>query len=163
MAFSLTPQSASSTRALFGLPATTSLDNRSDLLNEPEQQVFSFVKELHDSSYKFRIVVVGNGAILETTSALGPVVKLSNSPSAGTNLLTLASEDQSLEFHLQLSQVTKIVLTTKETSPDRTLQIVRLLNATGVSMCSFILADESEAAKEWYQALQTKHGNEIQL
>jgi hypothetical protein len=104
--------------------------------------------------------VVGKGAILETTAALGPVLKVTQSPSTGTNLLTMANEDQSFEFHLQLSQVLKIVLTEKE-APKKTLRIIRLLNVAGDSLSSLILADESEAALAWYKELIAKYGKEI--
>ena len=163
----MVPEPAAACRATrprwLATPTSSSdLHHRMGELNEPEQKVFALMKELHDSKYRFRIVVVGYGAILETTSVLGPVTKILQSASTGTNLLTLASEDQSFEFHLQLSQVSKMVLTTKET-PKKTLQIVRLLNPEGVSMCSLILADQSEAAIDWYQKLQDDFGTEVQL
>ncbi|GKY92688.1 hypothetical protein MPSEU_000259400 [Mayamaea pseudoterrestris] len=161
------PSSSSSlsttiTRSMTTSTSSADAHHRMGELNEPEQKVFDLMKELHDSNYKFRIVVVGNGAILETVSPLGPVTKVLQSASTGTNLLTLANEDQSFEFHLQLSQVSKMVLTSKET-PKRVMQSVRLLNANGVSMCSLILADESDAAIDWYMKLQDSYGTEVQL
>jgi len=81
---------------------------------------------------------------------------------AGVNLLTLASKDQSFEYHLQLSQVSKIALVEKET-PAKTMRIIRLLNAEGESMSSLILADSSEEATKWYHAFVEKRGSEIQL
>jgi hypothetical protein len=131
-------------------------------LTEPEQQVFDIMDTIHDSGYLFRMVVVGKGAILETVSALGPVLKVTQSPSTGTNMLTLANTDQTFEFHLQLAQVSKMVLLEKVT-PAKTLRIVRILNADGESMSSLILADESEAAVKWYEGLIAKYGKEIQL
>jgi hypothetical protein len=131
-------------------------------LTEPEQRVFDIMDNIHDSGFIFRMVVVGKGAILETTAALGPVLKVTQSPSTGANLLTLANEDQTFEFHLQLSEVTKMVLMEKET-PKKTLRIIRILNADGESMSSLILADESEAAVAWYGELIAKYGKEIQL
>jgi hypothetical protein len=131
-------------------------------LTEPEQQVFDIMEAIHDSGYLFRMVVVGKGAILETTAALGPVLKVTQSPSTGTNMLTLANTDQTFEFHLQLAEVSKMVLLEKVT-PAKTLRIVRILNAAGESMSSLILADESEAAVTWYEGLIAKYGKEIQL
>jgi hypothetical protein len=131
-------------------------------LTEPEQRVFDIMHEIHDSGYLFRMVVVGKGAILETTAALGPVLKVTQSPSTGTNMLTLANTDQTFEFHLQLAEVSKMVLLEKVT-PAKTLRIVRILNADGESMSSLILADESEAAVTWYEGLIAKYGKEIQL
>lgn len=77
-------------------------------------------------------------------------------------MLTLASTDQTFEFHLQLTDICKIVLIEKET-PAKTLRIIRLLNAVGESMSSLILADTSDEAKSWYHELVEKRGNEIQL
>jgi putative heme iron utilization protein len=132
-------------------------------LTAPEQQVFDIMDTIHDSGYHFRMVVVVKGDILETTAALGPVLKVTQSPSTGANLLTLANEDQSFEFHLQLSEVSKIVLLEKPT-PSKTLRIVRILNAAGESMSSLILADESQEAVTWFeQGLIATFGTEIQL
>jgi hypothetical protein len=131
-------------------------------LTEPEQQVFDIMDAIHLSEYKFRVIVVGKGAILETTAALGPVLKVTQSPSTGTNMLTLANTDQTFEFHLQLAQVSKIVLLEKET-PAKTLRMVRILNVAGDSMSSLILADESVEAITWYEGLIAKYGTEIQL
>lgn len=131
-------------------------------LTPPEETVFEVLQELRSSNYAFRVVVVGNGAILESTSVLGPKLSIAQSPSSGSNLLTLASEDHSFEYHLTLDQVSKIVFVSKET-PKKTMRIVRLLNAEGVSMSSLILADETDAAAKWYEGLIEKHGSEIQL
>lgn len=76
--------------------------------------------------------------------------------------MTLASEDQSFEFHIQLSDVSKIVLMEKET-PAKTLRIIRLLNAEGESMTSLILADPSKEAMQWYHKLVETRGGVIQL
>ena len=81
---------------------------------------------------------------------------------SGANMLTLASKDQAFEFHVQLTEVSKIVLVEKET-PAKTLRIIRLLNSMGESMSSMILADTSDAAKKWYHGLVEKRGSEIQL
>ena len=62
----------------------------------------SILDLFHTSNYPFRIVVIGNGAILETTSKLGPTSKSSISPKSGERLLTFASEDQSFEFHVKV-------------------------------------------------------------
>lgn len=77
-------------------------------------------------------------------------------------MLTMASTDQAFEFHVQLEQVSKIVLVEKET-PAKTLRIIRLLNAVGNSMSSLILADTSDEATAWYHDLINKRGSEIQL
>lgn len=131
-------------------------------LTEPEQRVYSLVKNLHDSGFSFRIVVVGNGAILETTSPLGPVMKLSASPKTGKALLTLASEDQSFEFHVSPSDTAKIVLTERDAGA-KVLRVIRFLNSDGAPMCSFILGDGSLEAETWYEKLRSTYGEEIQL
>jgi hypothetical protein len=142
--------------------ATSSSSPRMGELTPPEQRVYDLLIELHESPYSFRVVVVGAGAILETTATLGPVLKVTQQPSTGSNLMTFASEDQSFEFHVRLSHVSKMVLTSRET-PNKTLRLLRLLNAAGDSMCSVILADDSEAAADWFEAMLSKHGSDIQL
>jgi hypothetical protein len=131
-------------------------------LTSPEQKVYDLLTELHVSKYPFRVVVVGSGAILEATHELGPVLKISQQPSTGANLMTLASEDKSFEFHVRLSHVSKMVLTVK-TSPNKVLRIVRLLNSSGESLASLILATDAEDATKWFSDLIDKHGDEIQL
>jgi len=131
-------------------------------LTAPEQRVYDLLHDIHESQYKFRVVVMGSGAILETTQRLGPVFKVTQQPSTGANLLTLASEDKSFELHVRLSQVCKMVLTTKET-PAKVMRIVRLLNDSGDSLSSLILADDKPEAIEWFEQLISKYGNDIQL
>jgi hypothetical protein len=75
----------------------------------------------------------------------------------------LASEDQSFEFHVELSQVSKLVILEKET-PAKTLRIIRLVNSDGDTISSLILADSTEEAIKWYHNdLIGKYGCEIQL
>jgi hypothetical protein len=163
------PSTTSTTTARF-MTATDAADpqhsssRRMGELTLPEQKTFDVMQALHDAKFNFRIVVVGNGAILESTSPLGPTMKVSQSPKTGKNLMTLASQDQSLEFHLQLADVSKIVLVQRET-PKRTMRLVRFLEAEhGNSMCSLILADDSSAAQKWFDDdLIGKFGTEIQL
>lgn len=131
-------------------------------MTPPEKRVYELLTDMHDSNYSFRLVVVGKGAILETTASLGPVVKVTQAPSTGANMMTMASEDQSFEFHVRLSEVSKMVLTSKET-PIKTLRLARLLNTSGDSMCSIILADSSDEAIEWFEGMVSKYGSEIQL
>jgi hypothetical protein len=131
-------------------------------LTEPEQRVYGLLEELHASELAFRIVVVGNGAILESTSTLGPKMKLSQSPASGANLVTFASEDSSFEFHIQTAAVSKVALVEKE-GPSRTMRILRFINDTGKPICSLILSEDSEAAAEWYKSISSKYGSEMQL
>jgi len=52
-------------------------------LTTPEQAVYDMMQEISGSGFAFRVVVVGKGAILETTNLLGPVIKVTQSPSTG--------------------------------------------------------------------------------
>jgi hypothetical protein len=131
-------------------------------LTQPEQTIYNLVEDLHKSQYTFRIVVVGNGAILETTSELGPVMKLNTSPKTGEALLTLASQDQSFEFHLKTAEVSKVALTEKDAG-EKVLRIIRFLNNVGEPMCSLILRDDSIQAVEWYTELRATYGEDVQL
>jgi hypothetical protein len=131
-------------------------------LSPSESQVYSLLKKLSDSGLEFRIVVVGNGAILETTNLLGPTMKLGQSPASGANLVTFASDDSSFEFHLMIEQISQVAMVEKE-SPvlsGRIMQIMRFLNEDGKSICSLILADDSRDAAAWYQGILSEYGSE---
>lgn len=53
-------------------------------LTKPEQIIYDVLQEVAESGYSFRVVVVGKGAILESTvPSLGPVLKVTQSPSTG--------------------------------------------------------------------------------
>ena len=137
-------------------------DRRMGELTSSEQKVFDLLQALHDTKYPFRIVVVGNGAILETTSVLGPALSVSQSPKTGNNLMTLASEDKSFEFHLQLADVSQVEILEKET-PMKTMRIIRVLGSEKQSMCSLILADQSDPAIQWFHGLVEQYGATIDL
>jgi hypothetical protein len=135
-------------------------------LSPPEEKVYDLLQELNESQLPFRVVVVGNGAILESTSLLGPSMRLSQSPSTGANLVTFASEDASFEFHLMVAQVSKVAMVEKQSpSTGKTMRIVRFLDGEepAKSICSLILAEDSDAAGKWYQKLLDKHGQELQI
>ena len=142
------------------LGAATSSD---PILTSPEEKVYGMLKEIHQSGLQFRVVVVGNGAILESTNLLGPTMKLSQSPTTGANLVTFASEDQSFEFHLMTAQVSKVVLAEKERPTGGMMRILRLLNDVGKPICSLIVAENSPKAAEWYLDMTAKYGQELQL
>mmetsp|Transcript_6317 Transcript_6317/g.11252 ORF Transcript_6317/g.11252 Transcript_6317/m.11252 type:complete len:198 (-) Transcript_6317:300-893(-) len=116
----------------------------------------SILDEFHQFNLPFRIVVIGNGAILETTSKLGPTSKSSISPKSGERLLTFASEDQSFEFHVKVDQVCKIVFVATEER-----RVARFLSENGTPISSLILADKSEEAGKWFDGLVQEHGNEV--
>jgi hypothetical protein len=73
------------TRPSSRLFMTTEQHRRMGELTKPEQTVYDVLLEVVKSGYSFRVVVVGKGAILESTvPCLGPVIKLTQSPSTGT-------------------------------------------------------------------------------
>jgi hypothetical protein len=151
-----------------GATPSSSTSTAIDELTKSETKVYQLLQDLHEAQFPFRLVVIGNGAILETTSMLGPTFKVGKSPKTGENLTTFASSDQSFEFHLKLAQVKRIVLTSR-TSPggggeDPVMQLFRFLTADGTPMCSLIVADKSEAAQVWFQSMVDKYdGGDIQL
>ena len=116
----------------------------------------SILNEMHKSKYPFRIVVIGNGAILETTSPLGPISKSSISPKTNERLLTFASEDASFEFHVKVEQIHKIVFVATEER-----NVARFLSESGTSICSLILGGKSSEAGEWFTGLVEKWGAEV--
>jgi hypothetical protein len=132
-------------------------------LTPPEEKVYGLLEEIHASKLDFRVVVVGNGAILETTAKLGPNFMLNKSPNSGANLVTFASEDKSFEFHLMTAQVSKIVFTENQGPTGRTMRILRFINDVGKPICSLILADDNEEVAEWYKGMASKYGEELQL
>jgi hypothetical protein len=152
------------TRSSSSSSSSTAIDE----LSKSETKVYQLLQDLHDAQFPFRLVVIGNGAILETTSMLGPTFKVGKSPKTGENLTTFASSDQSFEFHLKLAQVKRIVLTSRTSLPGGgegpVMQLFRFLTADGTPMCSLIVADQSEAAKVWFQSMVEKYdGGDIQL
>jgi len=142
----------------------TNADTEADKINElglKERKIYTLLEELFESNLPFRIVVVGNGAILETTSKLGPTFKMGQSAKSGANIVTFASEDQSFEFHVIIAQITSVALIDKP-SPVKvgsTMRLMRFLDSDGGSICSLIVAEESDTAKEWYQTMTKKYGS----
>jgi hypothetical protein len=144
-----------------------------DELSTSETKAYQLLQDLHDAKFPFRLVVIGNGAILEaTTPELGPIFKITKSPKTGETLTTFASADQSFEFHLKIGQVKRIVLTSRPTTTNTaapngeqpSMQLFRFLTADGSPMCSLILADKSEAAQIWFQTMVDKYdGGDLHL
>lgn len=142
---------------------TSAEEDKSPLKSEQETKVYDFLKELSDSDLAFRIVVVGNGAILESTNPLGPTFKVGESPKTGASIVTFASEDQSFEFHLMPAQIASAALVDRPRPNGTTMRILRLLNAEGGPVCSLIVADDSSQAESWYDSLTSKFGSDIQF
>ncbi|VEU37789.1 unnamed protein product [Pseudo-nitzschia multistriata] len=158
---------AASTRysTSFSLPASAAAENEVEsTLTPKDKKVYQFLQELSESNLTFRIVVIGNGAILESTNLLGPTFKLGQSPKTGNHIVTFAAEDQSFEFHVMPGQVASVALVEKE-SPigNKTMRLMRLLNADGGSICSLILADDSQAASDWYGGMTETYGSDFEF
>lgn len=149
--------------------AAAAASTSTSTLSSRDEAVCSFLRELAASNLPFRIVVVGTGAILESTHVLGPVVKLGQSPKSGQHILTFATEDQSFEFHVLPALVDSVALVsrpspTSSSTPGSTMRLLRLMNADGGSICSLILADDdSEASGEWYDGMAAKYGSEVRF
>ena len=125
-------------------------------------KIDSIIRDLHESEFSFRIVVIGNGAILESTSTLGPHMAESTSPKTGERLVTLASDERSFEFHLKPDTIAKVVFAeSKKPDSGKTLRIVRMLREDGGPICSLILADGTEEAVSWYKTMTIRYGYEV--
>jgi hypothetical protein len=104
--------------------------------------------------------VIGNGAILETTSKLGPKTATAISPKTGDKLMTFASADASFEFHVKVDQVCMVTFVKTEKPDGKTMRVSRFLNEKGTPICSLILADHSEKAINWFEGMVEKYGQE---
>ncbi|OEU18274.1 hypothetical protein FRACYDRAFT_260331 [Fragilariopsis cylindrus CCMP1102] len=177
----------SSTRsALDALESESELDDDDDdddasssdnKLTLKEKSVYTMLKELSNSNLLFRIVVVGNGAILESTNLLG-MMKLNQSPVSGANIVTFASNNQSFEFHLMIGHIDKVAFIEKDSpiNKGKTMRIIRFINdESGKSICSLILAtsaaaatsaadgvddDDDAIANDWFKVMISKYGSE---
>lgn len=133
--------------------STTSLSKQEMVLND-----------FFQSQCTFRIVVIGNGAILETTSKLGPKMATSISPKTGDKLMTFASEDASFEFHVKVDQICTVNFVSTERpngeGGSNIMRVSRFLNEKGESVCSLILADDTTEAIAWFDGMVEKYGEE---
>ncbi|KAG7360756.1 hypothetical protein IV203_035855 [Nitzschia inconspicua] len=157
------PQRSSAALTMTSVESRADDTTKSPVISPQEEKVYALLTELSNSRFAFRIVVVGNGAILESTNMLGPTLKLSQSPATGANLATFASDDQSFEFHLVIAQVSKVAMVEKASpvKEGKMMRILRFLNNEEKPICSLILAEESTDAAEWYKKLLTEHGPEM--
>lgn len=139
----------------------------SDAPASSPSKIDNIIKDIHDQALPFRIVVIGEGAILETTSVLGPHMASSVSPKSGERLVTLASDDRSFEFHLKVDRVGKVTFSEKdkklENGEKKTMRICRFLTQDGGPICSLILADKSQDAADWFRGLTIRYGYEVSL
>ena len=102
---------------------------------------------------------------MESTQALGPVMKTSTSQKTGDQLTTFASLDSSFEFHVNLDKINTIsFVESSRPMPDggeKVLRICRMMNHEGKSACSLILADGSDDSMKWFDEMRKKHGEEL--
>ena len=142
--------------SLGGLAAASSSSGVTEEKDGVTSIAEKILDDFHSSELDWRIIVIGGGAILETTQRLGPISKASTSPKTGERLLTFASEDKSFEFHVKVEQVSKICLVSSE---ERC--VARFLMDGGKPIFSLLLADKSSRGNEWFGALIKKYGTEI--
>ena len=96
-------------------------------------------------------------------------MKSSVSPKTNQRLVTLASIDQSFEFHIKVDDVAKIhfvemvkPVPATATAPDaqtqKVLRICRFVREDGGSICSLILNETGEDAVKWFQGMKDRYG-----
>ena len=173
--FGTTPSSTSALEASSSEVEVDTDTSSSDKLTVKEKNVYTMLKELSNSNLLFRIVVVGNGAILESTNLLGSM-KLNQSPVSGANIVTFASSNsQSFEFHLMIGQIDKVAFIEKDSpiNKGKTMRIIRFINdeSGNKAICSLILAtsaatadgvddDDDTIANDWFKIMISKYGSE---
>lgn len=141
----------------------TSVSSSSGSVDPVEPSVAQVIlNDIHSKEYRHRIVVVGNGAILESIQILGPRSVLGTSPATGERLQTFSSEDGSFEFHLKVDRIAGISFLEKERPDGTTMRITRIKDGDGGSMCSLILAEYSEEAVEWFGSLVALYGQDVE-
>mmetsp|Transcript_13998 Transcript_13998/g.16112 ORF Transcript_13998/g.16112 Transcript_13998/m.16112 type:complete len:218 (-) Transcript_13998:354-1007(-) len=145
---------------------------RDDDQEQPPSIVDDILSDIHSNNFQHRIVVIGNGAILESTARLGPYFGSSVSPKTGDRMVTFASDDKSFEFHLKVDQVSKISFAEidrtapaegGEQNSNTTMRICRFVNQDDGPMCSLILADSSTEAVAWFTGMIARYGNTVQI
>jgi len=131
-------------------------------LTPKESKVYELLEELYYSDLPFRIIVIGNGAILESTHALGPTFKLGQSPKTGKSIVTFASVDKSFELHLKPAEIGSVALVEKESraKTGKTTRLLRFKDSEGGSICTLIVGSDSDSAQSWFQSMTQKYGSE---
>lgn len=161
----VSPSSVSSSSSLL-----SSSINQEESPSIAEQILHDF----HRSKLSFRIIVIGNGAILESTSQLGPTFKTSISPKTGDRLVTFANIDASLEFHIKIDDIAKIVFVVSSAINNTTnnenqqlppeqqsRRVARFMNANGIPICSLLLAESTKEGIAWFERMMETYGHEI--
>ncbi len=159
--------------------SSLSLSDDSSLLSSSPSIAEQILHDFHASKLSFRIIVIGNGAILESTSQLGPTFKSSISPKSGERLITFANRDASLEFHVKIEEIAKIVFVvssspvvdannkdnnnnnTNNQQQQQVRRVARFINANGTPICSLLLAESTKEGETWFQSMMDTYGNEV--
>jgi hypothetical protein len=136
----------------------------------PPSSVFdNIISDLHSSAYPFRIIVISNGAILETTSTLGEgtSLKTSKSPKTGEQIVTFASPDKSFEFHLKVDQISKVSFHKVQRGEEgKVMRICRMMDRTGSLATSLILQavnDDDHLPVLWFDGMIQRYGETVEL
>ena len=147
--------------------SSLSAENRDDenSSSSPSSLAEQILHDFHTSKLSFRIIVIGNGAILESTSPLGPTFKPSISPKSGERLITFANMDASLEFHVKVDEIAKIVFVVSQSNDQQQQQqsrrVARFINANGIPICSLLLAETTKEGEAWFENMMETYGNEV--
>ncbi len=172
IAASINPASSSSSSAsnnnimfMFESSSSLSAETRGDenSSSSPSSLAEQILHDFHASKLSFRIIVIGNGAILESTSPLGPTFKPSISPKSGERLITFANMDASLEFHVKVDEIAKIVFVVSQSSDQQhqSRRVARFINANGIPICSLLLAETTTEGEAWFENMMETYGNEV--
>jgi hypothetical protein len=131
---------------------------------QSKASLLKFLRELSNSKLPFRIVVVGNGVIFESTILLGPM-NLSQSPSTGLELVTFVSDDASFEFNLMVEKVKLVIVEKGILVAGKHTRSIRFLDGDepAKAICSLVLAEDSECAGKWFGNLYSKYAPELKI
>jgi len=130
----------------------------------------AIVNDLHSSGYSFRIIVIANGAILESTHSFDKTsIRASKSPKTGENIVTFASHDKSFEFHLKVDQISKVSFHKVQRQEGNVMQICRMIDQAGSPAASLILQDVNENNTNagqpglWFDEMIQRYGETVEL
>ncbi len=143
------------------------LSNASEMAGSCPPVVDKIVKELHSSGFSFRVIVLSNGSILETTVALsGTTIAKSISPKTGEPITTIASKDKSFELHLKTNQISRVTFNkVQRVENGKVMRVCRLMDHDGSLSTSLILQAEKgeDNPKQWFDEMINQYGEEVML
>jgi hypothetical protein len=143
------------------------LSNTSEMAGSCSPVVDKIVKDLHSSGFSFRIIVLANGSILETTVALsGTTISKSISPKTGEPITTIASTDKSFELHLKTNQISRVTFNKVQRGENgKVMRVCRLMDRDGSLSTSLILQAEmgEDHPRRWFDEMINQYGEEVVL